>query len=429
MVTQALVAGTSPCGPNCTYSIEMIYPSLICSNESFGFNLPERMAPFWTQYAEMSPKEFAASDFYYLSEMYPATSNTTGTPIPTVVEFMEYGTHYNEHFKCPLYETVGMVDFKYVDGVQTITPGEIIEQHLFDQSVLSKIYKAGYNESLTNTKLKELNLTDHIDGTVAALSEKDRTSANIFGLFIGMGTNWRGFSLVTEEGWRAAGDTFGLGGSWPAYSWDIAANYMEDTFFNLSMSFVNIHPNRHVLTDAATSNYSELYKFDNLARFFVPYAVTLVVSFVILLFNLLALRSNGVSANSGFLQVMCTTAGMDERIKNLAIKASCGGYEMVPAELKEMEVNFGSVKCDGDSSQMGFRLAGEHLTTPPVVLLSESNLSPHFYNHASAPGDEKSLYGATEEPVSPSSMSSSPTDTITPDSEYPMGKTLMDKEL
>ena len=431
MVDQATVLGASPCGPNCTYSVEMLYPSVICSNESFGFNMSDRMAPFWSHYAPpLTADEFAASEFYYLSEMYPTTSNITGTGIPTVAEFLEYGLDPVERFNCPLYETVGKVDFSYVNGIQSITRGEIIEQRLFDPAVLSKIYQRGYNESLTNTKLKELNLTDHIDNTIDALSEKDRASANIFGLFIGFATNWRGFSLVTDEGWKAAGDSFGLGGSWPAYPWAVAANYMEETVFNFSMSFANIHPNRMVLTDAATSHNSELYKFDNLARFFVPYAVTLVVSFAILLFNMLALRSNGVSANSGFLQVMCTTASMDERIKTLANKASCGGMEMVPPELKEMVVKFGSVGHNGDSSQMGFRLGEEHLAVSSEAgPLPTETLSPHFYHHASAPGEEKSLYGTTEEPVSPSSQASSPTDTITPGSEFSAANTLMDKEV
>ena len=131
---------------------------------------------------------------------------------------------------------------------------------------------------------------------------------------------------------------------------------MEELLFNLTMSWSNLQPNTMVSTNVTNIVHTGLYQFGQVERFFVPYGATLGISFIILLINLLALKRNGVSADSGFFQTLRTTAGIDERIRLLALESSCDAAEEIATELKEIDVRFEVIENpNGEGSWMGFR--------------------------------------------------------------------------
>lgn len=86
-------------------------------------------------------------------------------------------------------------------------------------------------------------------------------------------------------------------------------------------------------------------------RLILPYAICLVVASTLLAFGLLALWSNGVAAELGFLQILCTTAESDGVLRRLAKECSQGGSAQYSDELKMLEVRYGGL---GASEKVGF---------------------------------------------------------------------------
>jgi hypothetical protein len=83
------------------------------------------------------------------------------------------------------------------------------------------------------------------------------------------------------------------------------------------------------------------YTLSRPVNILLPYFLTLVLAFVLLLVGLWALWTNGVSAtDGGFLQVLMTTRSSEA----LGRAASCGclgGGENIPQGIRSMEIMFG----------------------------------------------------------------------------------------
>ena len=125
----------------------------------------------------------------------------------------------------------------------------------------------------------------------------------------------------------------------------VSEQNVQQLIFNMSIAWMNAHPNNHTSVHARTSELTDSYVFHSGMggqqwHLYGPYIATLVVGFMILSAGLWALNENRVSAQLGFAQVLVTTAASDERLRREAVNCSRGGYGGFSRELLDMRVRF-----------------------------------------------------------------------------------------
>lgn len=90
-----------------------------------------------------------------------------------------------------------------------------------------------------------------------------------------------------------------------------------------------------------------MYLFSAPYNLILPYALSLLLTLVLLLLGANALRLNGVSAaDSSFVQLLTTTTG-DGAIRRAAAGGCLGGSESLPPALAQLSVRFGELRAHG----------------------------------------------------------------------------------
>lgn len=132
----------------------------------------------------------------------------------------------------------------------------------------------------------------------------------------------------------------------------VLQTYLENTIISmLTLS------NQNVSTMITTNQYVNHYSFASPARLVIPYAVTLLVALVFIVFGIFAMVQNGVSASSGgFIQLLCTTKG-SQTLEDITLENSLGG-DSVSDDLKNLVVKYGQLK-NKDVARAGFGVPGE----------------------------------------------------------------------
>ena len=136
----------------------------------------------------------------------------------------------------------------------------------------------------------------------------------------------------------------------------LAMETIKDFLFNVTISWSNYESNRNQTTNVTTIIWENVYRFQHPAKLYDPYGTTLFITIFSLIFNLWTLRKKKVSANQGFLQVLCTTAAVGNTVREIAMMSSEGGSETMIKDLKDIEVIFGLLE-GGDRNgkqMMGF---------------------------------------------------------------------------
>lgn len=100
-------------------------------------------------------------------------------------------------------------------------------------------------------------------------------------------------------------------------------------------------------TTATITTWHNVYLFSAPYNLILPYALSLLLTLVLLLLGANALRLNGVSAaDSSFIQLLTTTTG-DGAIRRAAAGGCLGGSETLPPALAQLSVRFGELRAHG----------------------------------------------------------------------------------
>ena len=350
-----ILTATSPCGSNCSYDLHMVYPAVMCRKARF-VDLQRELANYWAPVLNLSKQAYLQAPVLYIGNMEFVTVDDVGDTIRAVAVLIQYNPDQPQKLECLLYNNVSTVHFEYQNDIQTIERAEVSGSTLFSTSWLESIFSQAYTEVKESPAGAAVPLE-----TMKHLSPFNRIQANNLGIFTAFGTTLSGIELETSPGYLKGefDDQNLISVFQDTWTWGVAANFVEQLLFNTSMSWSNLTPNTMVSTNVTNAVYTGLYQFEQVERFFVPYGATLGISFIILLINLLALKRNGVSADSGFFQTLRTTAGIDESIRLLALESSSGDAEEIATELMEMNVRFEAIEnANGEDSWMGFRAQG-----------------------------------------------------------------------
>lgn len=103
---------------------------------------------------------------------------------------------------------------------------------------------------------------------------------------------------------------------------------------------------QYAMVPVTTMEYRNVYVFEDMVHFFVPYAVCSLVALVYVVVGIFALKRNGVPAtDGGFLQIMMATRGRTE-MEELVLKTGFVGTKNLPKELLDMQVRLGGMVAE-----------------------------------------------------------------------------------
>jgi hypothetical protein len=126
---------------------------------------------------------------------------------------------------------------------------------------------------------------------------------------------------------------------WPPFKLD--EDILNELLANITISALSLN-RYHDMVEGNVSHLYNVYRFERRLNLFLPYGLCLLVSILILVVGLLALRDNGTSAiDGGFLQILMTAATGETEIERAARGGDLGGEENVPERLKRLKVRFG----------------------------------------------------------------------------------------
>jgi len=142
----------------------------------------------------------------------------------------------------------------------------------------------------------------------------------------------------------------------------ITAENLEETMRNVvvSISLVPTGSRVHLVKKKVNQTLlKDGYTLGNQSGF-LGYVVPLAVSLSFIAGSFFVLCENGVSADSGFLQIVCTTSGAHGSMNLLAKQACLGGRADLPKELVDLEVRFGEIrgKQQIEGNETAPRMAG-----------------------------------------------------------------------
>jgi hypothetical protein len=134
---------------------------------------------------------------------------------------------------------------------------------------------------------------------------------------------------------------------------------MEELLQNITISMLTLNQTT-TSTQVIQTEYVNVYAFAHPLNLLLPYFLSLAVALVVIVAGVRALLRNGVSANGGFKQMLCTTS--ESKMLHRAAEGGClGGEENVPENLSNLRVLFGELDPVEPSGirHAGFGFVGE----------------------------------------------------------------------
>ena len=328
LATQVLLGGRyltwpSPCGNNCTYAIQFQGPSYQCENALY-VNLTQEVNP--TVFTPFQSVSVPSEAILWLAAEDPV---------------INYGDQYRfemqwnqtQNMSCTLYYATYDLNVTYQNNVQNV------------------ITRVANGELVTYLNGSDTDTTIVVNRNLLALKDG---LINLLKGFFGDGENIRNNTIVDQSTLMTV-DSHGT-----VVQCDISPARMEELLQNVTISILSVSPS-NVSTTILETNVANFYTFYRPINLLLPYSFSLAAALFFIFQGLLALKSNGVSASGGFLQILTTTRA-SETLNCVAEKSSLGGRENVTRELKEMQVLYGELPLkDGSTGvqRFGFGTPGE----------------------------------------------------------------------
>ncbi|KAH6892480.1 hypothetical protein B0T10DRAFT_560066 [Thelonectria olida] len=133
---------------------------------------------------------------------------------------------------------------------------------------------------------------------------------------------------------------------------EVSADLLNEALANVTMSIFSTLSLWNTTVKATRATSRNFYSFSNPIYLFVPYGVSLIVALPFLVLGIVALCQNGVPAmEGGWLQILMTTTA-SQKLNKAAAGGCLGGEDNIPKALKKMRVRFGElVKSEENGSE------------------------------------------------------------------------------
>ncbi|KAB8219536.1 hypothetical protein BDV33DRAFT_204247 [Aspergillus novoparasiticus] len=360
LATETIVNGaprtmSSPCGMNCSYEISFEGPYLSCNNTDVErVSNPSNVSYFYFSALESNwtvtphAKPFLKSFEMKNAEVYDFVRNDSADAVR-----LEYISHV---LTCSPRRAQYHVVQRFHNGEQssTVTVGDVHDLVSMDE----KFYfsKNNMTQAVVNT-LRDRNImalimamTKGISGDVwamvydcisRALTEptvmKDNVLLQSTRLFNGFSDSWEG-TLTT---WYKL--------------FTINEEILNSMLANVTLSAINHFQLWPTSVNVTREDLQTQYVWSRPLNLLLPYFLSLGVTLPLAVLGYWSLRQNGVPAtDNGFLQVAMTTRG-NNKFDQLAMGGCLGGNHNEPAELKNLEVQFGEL-AQPDTSRLNMEL-------------------------------------------------------------------------
>ncbi|KAI9927244.1 hypothetical protein ASPWEDRAFT_46700 [Aspergillus wentii DTO 134E9] len=354
---QSILAGRyltspSPCGQNCSYTLEVNGPSFKCHD----YASPDLLS--WVNNTYPRTKDWPY--LYIASTDSAARTNSSKYALDIQLQWSQDGEYHN--LTCVAYDSVYTFNMTYHKGLQETAThvrqnGQLNASSLyFDNSVLPK---DGGSEGVVNDTSVGAN-----GGNIMDINRRSNLAAIHDSLALALAGYIDIFIMHNQQSANTIIDLSNLySGPIRSPTFNITPSTMQDLLHNITLSTLTLNQTTTsaLVTETILVN---IYSFTNPARLITPYFIALAIALAFAIGGGHALVSNGISASTGgLLQTLCTTRGSD-RLSDLAAKGCLGGRENVPEDLKNLKVMFGEIR-----SSSGMRIAGlgsEDEVTPLV---------------------------------------------------------------
>ncbi|KAL8996887.1 MAG: hypothetical protein Q9169_003698 [Polycauliona sp. 2 TL-2023] len=375
-----IVSSTSPCGQNCSYTIQFEGPYLRCEsillNQTIAPQNPGCNLEAFTAVSSGNPRPSPSLNLT-LSRSLQKTDigsldqqilRLTCTPARAshIVRFTHNGaSRVTSHETEYLSSLDSMLQAEYSDMIplskspspdclanrSACAPTGVLDRlTAFHHYALIDALSSALNGTYTMTENGGFQHTQGSGQRVQCGESPSNFPKPLPALFSG------------PEGGTIAGDTrFNIQrdnltrAPWEGPQFVVTEESLNDALFNLTLSAAL---QLGFWTDTVVADVTSqlnVYSFTSPMQLLAPYLVCLFLSFPLLLIGLRSLRLNGVSAiQGGFVQVMMTTMG-SRRLEEAVAGGCVGGENNVSKKLGNLKVRFGElVGKEGKGVRAGF---------------------------------------------------------------------------
>jgi hypothetical protein len=380
MVAGTITTSPSPCGSNCTYSLQFIGPYLLCDLPLKSVGVLDLTEPFplyigvWSNPIDdiTIPYQDQLS-FERRTESVSVTSfNTT---LLTLLGKEQSGSTLVEMSfqRCRPGQTIYNVKVAYQDGIQKFTvqtnPGSNRLLTDLTKPTPVKIYSNNYSSTWSETSLQWLSDANNmaiIEAMTLALAGQytvgvqslagagsfiynlNGSNITLFNLSTTGDIYWNGFdetgpqngTIVANTAINRRPNNFNIS---DAPDLIIDQDILNEMLQNITLSLMNTFPLWSIEVNATQTVFRNVYSFSNKLNLLLPYYVSLAVALPLLALGGLSLYQNGVSAtDGGFLQILTTTS-TSKALNAAASGGALGGQESVPEELRDLKIRYGEL--------------------------------------------------------------------------------------
>ncbi|KAI9730399.1 MAG: hypothetical protein M1834_005909 [Cirrosporium novae-zelandiae] len=352
---QTIVSGnyqtsSSPCGQNCSYTLEVTGPGFKCEDRIYS-DLQSLVND--TVYGTYS-YDITDGAIYLAGENSSDSVNSDDMFYRFELQWRDTGVGQAQNLSCLLHEASYKMNVSYLDGVQTVAVkshiGKVLDStDIYNDFALlpntTKEYES-YEFMVTNSTIGEsgTNIAD-LFKRCNILAVKDTLVDGLSGL---VGQNVMHsqpvYKTLIQESSLATAPL--LSQSDPTFN--ISAKTLQSLLLNITISMLTLNQT-HTPAAVQTTTFDNVFAFTHPLNLILPYFLCLAAALIFVIAGGIALLRNGVPASSNsFLQLLCTTRG-SERLDKAAAGGCLGGPDNVPEELGKLRVRFGElVQRDGD---------------------------------------------------------------------------------
>ena len=378
-----LTPARSPCGQNCSYIITLPTPGYSCSKESH-LDLAEFIWPNFNAGFDITYEQFLNASPYYLAGQGYSSAIIDGVHRDVIRLEVQYGYQpVKQNLSCIYYQNITTANITFTDGIQSSASVISSTGYPIDPTILAR------TPQHTNESLVAL-----LHGTSGPnISTPDLRAVNTFGLLDALGQSVSGFAFHLDGhdqgsgakpsyllgGPGSGGIVVGTQGDDNSVFDDIRTDVLQDYIWNVTISYLNVFPNKYELTEVKEYIWADTYQFTTRWHFYGPYLATLITGLVMLCYGLLCMKWNGGhAARATFLQALCVGLASDERIKKEAASTSVHeiaegseearwSYDQLQgmSRLRQLQVRLASPE-DGNGRSQGGNVStmGFHVVDP-----------------------------------------------------------------
>lgn len=355
----------SPCGPNCTFAIEVPAPSFACTPGIAMSTSDFAALQNWYFSNTSKPVGSAANSFFdpvrwsYIAQERPPLAAYATIGIPYSINEYRFDLAWNNilpgmttmpvgpamNMSCIAHYATYNLDISFVNNIQSvevsIEQGDVMNGTALSMGEFFYAALGGRwpdNEPLT----PDLILFDNVDLATGYFQQmmhalKDAVVNVLAGTVEALGTENQFISntLIAESPLFNSTDN----------SFILSPSILQAVMTNYTISLLSLGLSEQRV-QATTVTYHPTYVFAHKAAVFGPYVASLAVGLVLILSGLVTMYINGVSADTGFLQFMCTTSHTRGELRSLAMQNCLGGNHNARDELRDLKVIFGQLDKD-----------------------------------------------------------------------------------